>query len=142
MTLKRFFAYFLVLADPREPQYSVSQTHFRTNQRFSVSMALEAPKSHLKVPFWLPAEGPWEAFLDVFLDTCSSVPVWMFFGNFLAPLWTHGDHLGTFVRGNHLRDLFGDPFWVHLWGHFGKPLRGTILGDHFRDPFFAAGGGL
>ena len=31
--LKRFFAYFLVLADPREPKYSLSQTQFCANQR-------------------------------------------------------------------------------------------------------------
>ena len=31
--LKRFFTYFLVLADPREPKYSLSQTQFCANQR-------------------------------------------------------------------------------------------------------------
>ena len=31
--LKRLFAYFLVLADPREPQYSLGQTQFCADQR-------------------------------------------------------------------------------------------------------------
>ena len=47
-----FFGGLLASADPCEPEYSLSQSHFFADQRFSVSVAFGGRKSHPKGTFW------------------------------------------------------------------------------------------
>ena len=88
------FGGLLASADPREPKYSLGQSHFFASQRFSVSMAFGGPKSHPKGAFWPPFGSFLEVFLDVFFEVFFSVVFERFFVTFWSPFGLLGTPWG------------------------------------------------
>ena len=90
-----FFGGLLASADPREPKYSLGESHFFAHQRFSVSVAFGGPKSHPKGTFWRLFGSFLEVFLDVFLEVFFSVVFEKVFCDFLESFWPPWDALGV-----------------------------------------------
>ena len=80
-----FLGGLLASADPREPKYSVGQSHFFAHQRFSVSVAFGGPKRHSQGTFLPPFGSFLEVFLDVFLEVFFRVVFETFFVTFWHP---------------------------------------------------------
>ena len=89
-----FFGGLLASADPREPKYSLGESHFFAHQRFSVSVAFGDPKSHPKGTFWRLFGSFLEVFLDVFLEVFFSVVFERFFVTFWSPFGLLGGPWG------------------------------------------------
>ena len=90
-----FFGGLLASADPREPKYSLGESHFFAHQRFSVSVAFGGPKSHPKGTFLRLFGSFLEVFLDVFLEVFFSVVFERFFVTFWSPFGLLGGALGV-----------------------------------------------
>ena len=100
----------LASADPREPKYSLGQSHFFVHQRFSVSVAFGGPKSYPKGTFWRLFGGFLEVFFDVFFDVFFGVVFHMLFETCWSPFGLLGEAWGG-GRGP-LRELFCGLLWV------------------------------